>query len=110
MELELGYSRGAVHKTLDIVEVHDEGKNLQRPGQKLKYSSRARRHMLYCRYNYPKMTYAARGKATGLTMSDDYTSKLATTYGLQHWHAKKCLELIDEVAAIRLLWCKYRAY
>ena len=82
MELELGYSRGAVHKTLDIVEVHDEGKNLQRPGQKLKYSSRARRRMFYCLRNHLKMSYAVRRNATGLIMSDDYISNLEITYGL----------------------------
>jgi hypothetical protein len=65
--------------------------------------------MLYCLRNHPKWTYAARRTATGLTMSDDYISELATTHGLQHWRAKKRLELIDEVAAIRLFWCKCRA-
>ena len=93
-----------------MVEVRDEGKTLQMPRQKLKYASRARRPMLYCLRNHPKMTYAARQKTTSLTISDDYISELATTYGPQHWRAKKRPELTDEVAVIWLLWCKCRAY
>ena len=84
IELKLGHSRKAVRKTLGMVEVRDKGETLQMPRQKLKYDGRARRRMLYCLHNHLKITYAARRKATGLTMSDDYISELVTTHGLQH--------------------------
>ena len=103
IELQLGHSRGAVRKTLEMIEVRDEGKTLERSEQKLKYDSRARRRMLYYLRNHLKMTYAARRKACGLIMSDDYISELATTYSVQHWHAKKRPELTDEVATIQIL-------
>jgi hypothetical protein len=43
-------------------------------------------------------------------MSDDYIANLAEHYGLKHLRAKKRPELTDEVAALRLLWCKCRAH
>jgi len=66
--------------------------------------------MLLCVRNHPKLTYEQRRKDTGLTMSDDYITNLAEHYGLKHWRAKKRPELTDEVAALRLLWCKCRAH
>ena len=39
IEVELGHSQRVVRKTLDMVEIRDEGKTLQRPEQKLKYDS-----------------------------------------------------------------------
>ena len=80
IELELGHSREAVRKTLDIIKIRNKDKTLQRPRQKLKYDSRACFHMFYCLYNHLKMTYVARRKAISLTISDDYISELTTTY------------------------------
>ena len=82
IELELRYSRGAVRKALNIVKSSRRRQILQRPRQKLKYNSQARRRMLYCLRNHLKITYAARRKTTGLTINGDNISELATTYSL----------------------------
>ena len=105
IEDELGLSRGAVRRTLESIQVRDEGYTLPRSGTPKKYISRSRRRMLYCLRNHPKMTYKARRKATGLKMSDSYIRDLALAEGLKHWRAKKRPELTPDVAAERLLWC-----
>ena len=82
IELELGYSRGAVRKTLEMIKIRDDDKTLQRPRQKLKYNSRARCYILYCLRNHLKITYIERQKATDLTISNNYISELITIHGL----------------------------
>ena len=45
---ELGYSRGAIRRTLESIHIRDEGHTLPRSGTPLKYTSRACRRMLQC--------------------------------------------------------------
>ena len=66
--------------------------------------------MLYNLRNHPKMTYKQRQTATGLRISDSYIYHLVSAENLQHQQAKKRLELIEAVAAQRLLWCRCQAH
>jgi hypothetical protein len=110
IEDELRLSRGAVRRTLESVHTRDNSYTLPRSGTPKKYTSRARRRMLYCLRNHPKLTYEQRRTATGLKMSDSYIRDLALKEGLTHWRAKKRPELTQEVADKRLLWCRCRAH
>jgi len=110
IEDEFKLSRGAVRRTLESIQLREDGKSKPRSGAPLKYTSRARRRMLLNLRTHPKMTYEQRRKDTGLTMGDDYIHDLAEAEGLRHWRAKKRPELTPKVAAERLLWCKCRAH
>jgi len=46
IEDELGYSWGAVSRTLESIYIRDKGYTLPRSGTPLKYTSRARRRIL----------------------------------------------------------------
>ena len=110
IEDELGYSRGAIRRTLESIHIRDEGHTLPRSGTPLKYTSRARRRILQCLRSHPKMTYKQRREATGLKMSDSYIRDLTIAEGLKYWRAKKRPELTPVVAAERLLWCHCKAH
>ena len=110
IEDELGYSRGAIRRTLESIHIRDEGYTLLYSSTPLKYISRAHRHILQCLRSHPKMTYKQRREATGLKMSDSYIRDLVIAEGLKYWRAKKRPELTPVVATERLLWCCCRAY
>ena len=60
---ELGYSREAVHRTLEAIHIRDKGHTLPRSSTPLKYTSRARRRMPQCPRSCPKTSYEKRQKA-----------------------------------------------
>jgi hypothetical protein len=99
IEVDLELSRGVVRRTLDSIQLRDEGHSLPRSGPKLKYDSRSRRRMILCLRNHPKLTYAQRREHTGLKMSNSYIYNLATSEGMTHWRAKKRPELTEAHAA-----------
>ena len=102
IEDELGYSQGAIRRTLESIHTRDEGYTLPRSSTPLKYTSRARRRMLQYLRSHPKMTYERRRETTGLKMSNSYIRELAIAKGLKHWRAKKRPELTLVVATERL--------
>lgn len=77
-----GHSSSAVRSTLAQADKRPDGKSLPRSGAPPKYDDRARRKMIQSLKNAPDLTYEARRKATGLTMSNSYISRLAIAEGL----------------------------
>jgi hypothetical protein len=110
IQAQYDVSRKAVRGSIAQDSQRPKGKSAPHSGCPPTYTIRDERMMLRNLRLFPKSTFNDRQLESGVGMSNSTIKRLAWKHGLHHWRAKKRLELIEEYAAERLLWCKCRAH